>query len=35
MIKLVDRAQNVSDMESWSEDRKQAYLDKTKFWKGE
>ncbi len=33
MIKLVDRASNISRMESWSEDRKKQYLKKTKFWK--
>lgn len=33
MLKLADRLANVSDMKSWSEKRKAAYLKKTKFWK--
>lgn len=33
MIKLCDRASNISRMQSWSEDRQQHYLNKTKFWK--
>jgi len=33
LIKLVDRASNVSRMGSWSNQRQQNYLDKTKFWK--
>ncbi len=33
LIKLIDRASNISRMESWSEDRKKHYLKKTKFWK--
>lgn len=32
MIKLADRLSNVSDMGTWSEGRKQRYLEKTKFW---
>ncbi len=34
LLKLIDRACNVSNMESWSEEKKQKYLDKSKFWKG-
>jgi hypothetical protein len=33
LIKLVDRASNVSRMQCWSEKRQQSYLNKTKFWK--
>lgn len=33
MIKLCDRASNVSRMGAWTEERKQKYLKKTKFWK--
>lgn len=33
MIKLIDRASNISRMGSWNEKRKQHYLNKTKFWK--
>lgn len=33
MLKFADRLSNISRMESWSEDRKKAYLDKSKFWK--
>lgn len=33
MIKLVDRASNISRMDSWSEDRREHYIGKTKFWK--
>ena len=32
-LKLADRLDNVSHMHSWSEEKKQKYLDKTKFWK--
>jgi len=32
MIKLIDRASNISRMDAWSEERKQHYLKKTKFW---
>ncbi len=33
MIKLIDRASNVSRMNSWSPKRQISYLNKTKFWK--
>lgn len=33
MLKLADRLSNVSGMQGWTEDQKQVYLDKTKFWK--
>ncbi len=33
MIKLIDRASNISRMGSWDDKRKQHYLKKTKFWK--
>jgi guanosine-3',5'-bis(diphosphate) 3'-pyrophosphohydrolase len=33
MLKLADRLSNISGMEGWTEDQKQVYLDKTKFWK--
>lgn len=33
LIKLCDRASNISRMESWNAQRRQHYLDKTKFWK--
>ena len=33
MLKLCDRASNVSRMDSWSKDRQEHYLRKTKFWK--
>ncbi len=33
MIKMIDRAQNLSRMGAWSEERQQHYLDKSKFWK--
>ena len=33
MIKLCDRASNISRMQTWDEKRKQQYLKKTKFWK--
>ena len=33
MIKLCDRASNISRMETWDEKRKQQYLKRTKFWK--
>jgi len=32
MIKLADRLHNMSDMNSWSEDRKKRYVLKTDFW---
>ena len=35
LIKLCDRASNVSRMEQWNRHRRQNYLDKTKFWKSE
>ncbi len=33
LIKLIDRASNITRMESWDEKRKEHYLKKTKFWK--
>lgn len=33
MIKLCDRASNISRMQTWNRHRKQQYLKKTKFWK--
>ena len=33
LIKLCDRASNISRMESWPEKRKEQYKNKTKFWK--
>lgn len=33
LIKLIDRASNISRMESWSDKRQEHYLKKTKFWK--
>ena len=33
MIKLIDRASNISRMNSWNEKRKKQYLKNTKFWK--
>lgn len=33
MIKLIDRASNISRMENWDEKRKGQYLKKTTFWK--
>jgi len=33
LIKLIDRASNVSRMESWAPNRRKQYLKKTKFWK--
>lgn len=33
LIKLCDRASNVSRMECWNPKRRQHYLNKTKFWK--
>lgn len=35
LIKLCDRASNVSRMQSWNRHRRQHYLRKTKFWKSE
>lgn len=35
LIKLIDRASNISRMDSWNEGRKAQYLRKTKFWKSE
>lgn len=35
MIKLCDRASNISRMENWNEKRKKHYLKRTKFWKHE
>lgn len=33
MIKLIDRASNISRMDSWSEDRRRQYLKRTVFYK--
>lgn len=33
LIKLVDRASNISRMNSWPKGRQEQYLKKTKFWK--
>ncbi len=33
LIKLVDRASNISRMDSWAGGRKKQYLKRTKFWK--
>jgi (p)ppGpp synthase/HD superfamily hydrolase len=35
MLKFADRLSNVSDMNSWTDERKQHYLDKSKFWRSE
>jgi (p)ppGpp synthase/HD superfamily hydrolase len=35
ILKLCDRLSNVSRMESWSKERQEQYLRKTKFWKSE
>lgn len=32
MIKLADRLHNMSDMNTWSEERKKRYVKKTDFW---
>lgn len=34
-LKLADRLSNISRMDSWSKDRREHYLRKTKFWKSE
>jgi (p)ppGpp synthase/HD superfamily hydrolase len=33
MIKLIDRASNISRMNAWSEGRKYHYLEHSKFWR--
>ena len=33
LIKLIDRANNISRMDSWDKQRQEHYLKKTKFWK--
>ena len=33
LIKLCDRASNISRMQTWSNGRKRQYLKRTKFWK--
>ncbi len=33
LIKLIDRASNISRMDSWDEERKKHFLKRTKFWK--
>lgn len=35
LIKFADRLSNLSRMESWSEERQNQYLRKSKFWKSE
>ncbi|KKN69318.1 hypothetical protein LCGC14_0441770 [marine sediment metagenome] len=35
LIKLCDRASNVSRMKCWNRHRRQNYLDKSKFWKSD
>ena len=35
LIKFADRLSNLSRMEAWDDERKQHYLKKSKFWKGE
>jgi (p)ppGpp synthase/HD superfamily hydrolase len=35
IIKLIDRASNISRMQNWDEKRKEQYLRKTKFWRSE
>jgi (p)ppGpp synthase/HD superfamily hydrolase len=35
LIKFADRLSNLSRMESWTEERKDHYLRKSKFWKSE
>jgi (p)ppGpp synthase/HD superfamily hydrolase len=33
LIKLIDRASNISRMENWNDNKKDKYLKKTRFWK--
>ena len=33
MIKLADRLSNISRMDSWSEERREHYLKRTRFWR--
>lgn len=33
LIKFADRLSNLSRMETWSDERKQQYIDKSNFWK--
>jgi len=35
LIKFADRLSNLSRMEAWDDERKQHYLNKSKFWKSE
>lgn len=35
MLKFADRLSNLADMEAWSEERRQHYLKRSKFWKSE
>jgi myo-inositol-1(or 4)-monophosphatase len=35
MIKLLDRASNISRMDAWDSKRQEHYLKKTKFWRSE
>ena len=35
LIKLIDRASNISRMDSWPRGRREQYLKRTKFWKSE
>jgi GTP pyrophosphokinase len=32
-VKLIDRAQNISDMEAWSEERTKHYVKSSMFWR--
>lgn len=32
LIKFADRLQNLSDMDTWTEDQKQVYMNKSIFW---
>jgi len=34
LIKLCDRASNISRMNGWNEDQREHYLKRTKFWRG-
>ena len=35
ILKFADRLSNISRMDAWNENRKQHYLNKSKFWKSE
>lgn len=34
LLKFADRLHNISRMKNWSEERKEKYIQKSKFWKG-